>query len=703
MLLRNPNRFLIAAVVLTLPGAVSAQVDTSGWACELCPFEQGYRATYDAGASYVSEDAARFGNASGYDEKGAYANLAGNGRYVKDGYRLSWQIADLGLASRVVQLDGNIDGKFGFNVGYRELPYRRFDSTRTIFSTSSSGDLSLPSGWVAAGSTPAFTQLSASLRPLNIESDRQALDLGADWKASNKLRVFANFRRQNRDGVKISGGAGFTQASLLPKFFDYETDQIDAGVQYADGAATLALAWYGSFFDNRSSSLEWQTPFVTSPGAEELSKATAPGNDFQQLSLSGSYRWTAWDTVVAFSLANGQGEQNDALLPYTSNPNIATAALPTSALNAKVDTANYAFTVTSRPLPKGRIMFTYRYDERDNKTQQYDWNRIIVDIFDSGETEQNTPYSFERTRFGVSGELRIWRDIRLSGGYERKILKRDYQEVAEQTVDAGWGQARWRPLDWLDLRLKGGTDERDIDRYDETVAVSLGQNPLLRKYELAYRFRSYGELSATITPVDSRWSIGSTLLVADDRYTKSLLGMTDSEEVRATVDVNFAISERSSAYIMAGHEETDALQLGSEQFSSWDWQAKHTDTFEHFGLGGHWRSADDKLDLHANYNRGSGETTIHMDSLSGGANQLPDLESTLDTLRMSAAYRWSERLQATLDLRYERFELRDWALVAPDTMATVLTLGAEPYDYDVWALGIGFRYSFGDRNISPPN
>ncbi len=92
-----------------------------------------------------------------------------------------------------------------------------------------------------------------------------------------------------------------------------------------------------------------------------------------------------------------------------------------------------------------------------------------------------------------------------------------------------------------------------------------------------------------------------------------------------------------------------------------------------------------------------------MDSLSGGVSRLPDLESTLDTLRVSAAYRWSERLQATFDLRYESFELKDWALVAPDTMATVLTLGAEPYDYDVWALGVGFRYSFGSRDISLPN
>ena len=75
---------------------------------------------------------------------------------------------------------------------------------------------------------------------------------------------------------------------------------------------------------------------------------------------------------------------------------------------------------------------------------------------------------------------------------------------------------------------------------------------------------------------------------------------------------------------------------------------------------------------------------------------MPDLESTLDSARIEASYQFSERLAGTLDLRYERFELQDWALVSETTLPTILTMGAEPYDYDVYAVGIGFRYRFGD-------
>jgi MtrB/PioB family decaheme-associated outer membrane protein len=689
---------LIAPLLLT-PVIAFGQVDTSDWKCESCPFEKGYRASVDAGATYVGEDGAiRFGNATGYDDKGGFANLDGQGRYVSEDYHIDWMIEDLGLDSRVFEMDGGKQGTFGFHVGYRELPYRRFDTSRTVFNPSTSGTLTLPASWVAAGLTTNMPQLSSSLRSQTIESDRQIIDAGADWKPAKTFRVYADFQRQSRDGIDITGGSSFTQATLLPRWIDYETDQIDAGIQYGTDRASLSLAYYGSYFTNQNPSLTWDVPFASS-GLNQFVMAMAPDNDFQQISLSGAYRFSQWDTVVALTVASGSGEQNEPLLPYTNNTAVNAGALPISSLGGKVDTANYALSVTARPVPKGRVKFAYRFDERDNKTPQTDWNRVITDFFVSGDIEQNTPYSFERSKLSLSGELVVWKDIRVSAGGERKELKRDFQEVAEQTIDAGWGQARWRPLAWLDLKIKGGAEERDIDRYDESVAVSLGQNPLMRKYNLAYRYRSYGELVASITPVDSPVSLSTTVLYADDRYNKSQLGMTDSEEVRATVDISWAVSENSSVYLVYGHENIDALQLGSEQFDVYDWSAKHDDTFDHTGAGFHWRQAEGKFDLRLDYNRTDGETTVDVFSISGGDSRLPDLTSTLDSARIEAAYRWTERVDATLDLRYEKFEVADYALVAPDTVPTVLTLGAQPYDYSVWALGIGIRYNFGGGDI----
>ena len=178
------------SLLLLAPGISLAEVDTSDWECESCPFEDGYRADVEAGATYVGEDGAiRFGNATGYDDKGGYANVDGQGRYVSDGYRLDWTVEDLGLDSRVFTLEAGRQGSFGVRVGYRDLPYRQFDTTRTVFDPSRSDTLTLPSDWVPAGLTTNMTRLSSTLRRQNIGSDRQIIDIGADWRPATAFRL----------------------------------------------------------------------------------------------------------------------------------------------------------------------------------------------------------------------------------------------------------------------------------------------------------------------------------------------------------------------------------------------------------------------------------------------------------------------------------------------------------------------------------
>ena len=690
----------IGMLFLLAPAAAAAEVDTSNWACEYCPFDEGYGARIRAGATSVSDDAARFGNFSGLDEEGVYGNVDGYGRYTGDGYRVDYFLEDLGLDSRAIGISVDSDGLFGVDFGYRELPFRRFDTTRTIFTQSSSDTLTLPSGWERAGTTGAMTQLESSLRQTIIGTDRQVVDLGGYWNPRGPVRLFADFQRQSRDGIDIKSGGTYTQAAFLPRWIDFETDQIDAGVQYAKESLSLTLAWYGSFFTNRNPALEWETPFLATPEMATLRMANEPDNEFQQVSLSGRYRLATWDTVLAFTAASGSGEQDEPLLPYTINSGVTAPALPRASLDGKVDTLNYAFTLTSRPIDKLRVKFGYRYDERDNRTPVSDWSRVIVDAFNSGEIEQNVPYSYDRMHTTTSVEYAFRRNLRVSAGYEYREMNRDNQEVAEQTENTGWGQIRMQPFAWLDLRAKGGASTRDVDRYDESVAASFGQNPLMRKYNLAYRDREFGEVVATVSPVEKPVSFSVSALFADDDYENSLVGLNGAEEFRATADVSWAISENATVYLVYGRDSIDAHQTGAEDFGWWDWSAFHEDRFDHAGLGMRWRPTDGKLGFRFDYNRGEGETRIAYDSLSGGPSELPDLESTLDSLRIEASYAFSERMDLTFDLRYEQFEVSDWALVSETTLPTILTLGAEPWDYDVYAAGIGIRYSFGDGEIT---
>ena len=78
-------------------------------------------------------------------------------------------------------------------------------------------------------------------------------------------------------------------------------------------------------------------------------------------------------------------------------------------------------------------------------------------------------------------------------------------------------------------------------------------------------------------------------------------------------------------------------------------------------------------------------------------SRFPNLESTLDYLRVRLSYHRSNRLEFLINLRYQRFKATDWALagVEAGTIPVVLTLGADPYDDEILIFGLGVRYRMG--------
>ena len=706
----NSFKFLMYRTSITFPAitailfaspVLSVEVDTSAWICEFCPFERGHRTDYELGVSYVSDDSAYLGDASGYDKKGAYLILDGKGSYRNNGYQMRWTVEDLGLDSRFAEVSGGRQGTYDYHLAYRQIPRHVFDTTDTIFEQVSADTLALPAGWVTAPLTSGFTELNSSLVSQNIESERKSLAFGGRYMLSDRFRISADFRRQRRDGRDVFAGSYFTQSSLLPRPFDYETNEIDFDIRYAGDNGFLTLAYYASLFDNNNTELRWDNPFTSSPGAEQAALAQPPDSAFHQVSLSGRYRFAPYRTVVAFSGAFGRIEQDELFLPYTINPNISSAALPQTRLDGEVDTTNLAFTLTSRPHSKMRVKLSYRYDERDNQTSQMMWSRVIADTFNSGEVETNVPYSYERSKLNLSGHFDLFKTVRISGGYDRTSTDRDFQEVAEQTEDSGWGRVRWRPNAYIEVSARGGTSERDIDRYDETFAASLGQNPLMRKFNLAYRYRQFGDLTVSASLPERPLSLTLNALYANDDYRQSQLGLIEGDDLRFAADLSWSISNTASLYLNASFESIESQQAGSEQFSTPDWRATISDDFYTAGAGFRASQVADKFDLQFDYVRSQGTSEINVSSASAGLSRFPDLESTLDSWRVRLSYRVSERLDVALRLRYESFRAEDWGLegVGHATIPVVLTLGADPYDYDVLVVGLGFRYLIGGADF----
>jgi len=149
----------------------------------------------------------------------------------------------------------------------------------------------------------------------------------------------------------------------------------------------------------------------------------------------------------------------------------------------------------------------------------------------------------------------------------------------------------------------------------------------MRKYNLAHRYREFAEVSLSASMSERPLSVGMTYLYADDSYSRSELGMTESNEDRFTVDFSWAVSETASMYLTAGSESIDAVQLGSTAFSEPVWEASHDDDFTHYGGGFRVTGASDKFDLTFDYTHSDGETEILFAGQGVAAAPLPNLVS----------------------------------------------------------------------------
>ena len=688
------------AALLMAARAIAQDVpppDTTKWKCESCPFAKGHEASYDVGGSYVSDDSGRFGNATGYDEAGGYADVNGTGRYASDDYRMNWELEDLGLDSRSVEMEGGKPGTYKYQIAYSELPYRRYDTTQTVFQQAEDDLLVLPPGWVPAGTTGGFSALDASLADHDIESDRQSLGVGGEYRGSKHLLLQADFRRDEREGWGVAGAPFYTNSALLAAPIDEYTDTANLMATYGREKWSTSLSWTGSFYQDQNLKLQWDNPYS---GGGQGARAQAPDNKAQTVTLAGAYYFSP-RTTLSMTAALGELRQEDALLPYTINPAVPVTALPRERLDGKIETKHVDVAFTSRPVSFLRLKGAYRYDDRDNRTPVELWTRTITDLFDSGDAEANRPYSFTRSKVELSAAARFdfwdWlKKFEFEGGYDLIESDRTLQEDSSETEESGWGRVRWRPSQETELWLRAGVSRRDPDAFDPGIAAANDQNPLMRKFNHAYRYRQFSQLNARIGFPGKPFTVGAEIFYASDDYTVVITGATQVR--RSPLRRRFHLGhQRCHVRLSTGRLRGPGVaNFNSETFGSTDWNSQHRDTFTR------WTRAEIcqsrwKFDANfsSRYAKGTGE--IGVDSSFSGSGPYPDLDTELKGGEFDVGYKLNSKLELRFKVRYEDYASSDWALqgVEPATIPTVLTLGADPDDYDVVLATLSFRYSFG--------
>jgi MtrB/PioB family decaheme-associated outer membrane protein len=698
------------ALLLLAPGSARGEtVDTSRWECNFCPFEDGrVKSEAEAGSLYADGAAARFGEFDGITDEGGYLVLDGSaGARSEDGGFWRVSAEDLGLDNRSIDFAAGKAGRWEAEAAYVAAPYNRYDTTVTPFSAGQSA-LELPPGWVRAGSTQLMTALDASLRNYDLGTTRERWSLGGRIAGASHWKTELHVTHETRDGNRLRGSNFVTTASQLAAPVDTVTDQIDWTARYATARGSLSLSYFGSFFSDRRWDVAWDNPFTAiAPGADRGRSALDPDNHYNQLGISAVYALgQAWR--ISFNGSLGQSTQDDAFLPYTANPLIATEELPRDSLDGSVD-VTHADLQLSGDLGaqvswldglRGRL--GYRYEERDNGTPRADYDYVESDTFPGG-VETNLPYGFRRQRLWAAGDWDLARllwpqsgwPLQLSGEWDHEEWDRTFQEAANSTEDRAWARLRTSPLAWLSLQARYGASNRDTDPYVTDASVTAPQNPLMRKFNLADRERDFWDAGVDLSlPGNVTLSLGG--FYREDDYVNSGLGLARTRDSGETADLSWAMSERATVFAFYGRQEVESLQRGSQSFGAPDWQARTRDRFETAAAGVRTDGLRERWNLQFDYFLIDGRGDVTMQS--GAAQEFPPLRTRSHGPRLEVEYQATPALGIIGTLRYEHHDAHDWALegIGPDTLPAVLASGADPYDYDAKLIGLSFRYRFGN-------
>jgi MtrB/PioB family decaheme-associated outer membrane protein len=691
---------LLAALgVLGAAGAASAQVDTSQWKCSSCPYPKGTSGSVDAGVGYVSDKSQKFGDYTGLDNKGAYLDLGGSvSRRGDDGYFADLWGRDLGLDSRQLYGESGREGRYTLRVGYAELVRNLSEGASTPFLGSGGTLLTLPAipGFPAADTTGM--PLAATLQPIDIGFKYKRLDLGGTVVGGRDWSVGVSYRHDERNGTRPTAGSFFSTASQFAAPVDEKTDQGEIGLAYATRKWQATLSYHVSSFRNDNTGVTWSNPFFPAvAGATTGQLALAPDNLFQQLRATGGYDITPTIRLTG-DFAFGRLTQDDAFLPATENAALAPTVLPlpSASLGGRVDTYNGGLKLTATPIAGLRLIGSWDYDKRDNRTPVRAYPIVVTDMIATGATRDNTPFSYTLNRFKALGDYSSaslpWA-MRITGGLELDNRDRTYQEVVTTREWTIWAKAAAQPTEKLTSSLKLAHSWRDNSTYG-TATWFYVENPLLRKYNLADRNRNSAEAHLDFA-ISEKVSLGLSADVADDDYDHSPVGLTSARSANLALELSAAISEQVHARGFVQTQRIRSHQNGSQSFVAPDWTGNVKDKFDTLGAGVKFAAIPKKLDVGADVTFSRSRSDVAVQT-AVGEPPFPTAKTTLDSLTVYGNYRLKDNLSIVGGLTFEHYDSDDWRLdgIAPGTLPNLLALGMQSPHYSVTVLRVGLRYRF---------
>ena len=419
----------------------------------------------------------------------------------------------------------------------------------------------------------AGTLYNSIAKTFDMQSRRDTIAADLRFSATDNLDLLLGVKSYSRSGNQPWGiGFAFNNLVEIPLVIDNRETEIATGVEWASHQGMFRVVYEHSKFsqnvptltvDNPLHATDWNsTPgtgydpsgYTNAHGAALSKMAMAPTNTLDTVNWLGMVKLPGRTTANA-SFIMGANRQNEALIPWTTNPVVANAntyatfpalaSLPRESADMYVNYITSVMNVNSRPHKYVTLSARYRYNSRNDFTRPFaavEYVRMdAVPEETGGEAE---PFNINRNTFDINASLTPLKygAIRFGYGYDRyehgvRATEGWKDKTVPRVVRHGQPQVHDAARDVREHRARGGRSRR------RRRSSAGGGQPALRFYDEASRNRDRFTLMAEFNPMSS---VGVNLSVATgkDDYkgadSAQQFGLLNNDNTAYTIGVTYA-------------------------------------------------------------------------------------------------------------------------------------------------------------------
>ena len=485
-----------------------------------------------------------------------------------DAYRYSLQADNVGYRDQRFSASYMNYGKVKASFEWNQIPLFYSQDTRTLYDTSTPGQLTLNDSVQSGIQNKTLTLADAlgGASVFDLRTRRDVANFALTYSATPNVDLNVTFKNTQKTGGYPWGGSFGISGAIateLPVPVDHRTTDFGTNLEYANDRGYARFGYDGSFFRNNVTTLVWDNPSrVTDSatlGPAQGRMALWPNTEMNTVSAAGGLNLPGRSHVTAFlSVANMTN--NNPLLPYTINSALVSPALdrPNSDVSARVTAMNYAF--TSRPVTMLWFSARYRQYEFDNRTVPFQTgNSVNYDTAIVALNAESEPFGSIRHTFDADASFTPVMYVGFRAGYTREEVDRTYRIVEKTTEDIARASVDLTGLSWLTVRGVFEHSKRVGSAVNGLELLAIGEQPSLRQYDISDRNQDRFNAIVQITPV-SQFSVNASAGIGKQEYPGTNFGLRNNDNHVYSVGFDFVPSDSVSLGASYGYEKYTALQ-----------------------------------------------------------------------------------------------------------------------------------------------